>query len=424
MNVLVADDHEAIRAALKRLIARQFDCNIIEAADGLEALDAVARYNPTFALIDVDMPYVSGLEVLQSLRASPQYASMPVTIISGQNDEATVREMIRLGITDYLAKPLRSERVSARLSRLAQMFAENREIRTVPGRPTLASLNETTPILIADADPEFRHFFKEHLGTRYPVMEAAKGTDALKTCLSSMPTAVFIGNDTGLMAPEMLTKKLRTLRGLAGVPLIAVVPASAVEQTKEVGIYDAVLTRTFVPETFEKQFKELTNSATPYKDLCNKYPSFPLHVASATEQAFGMVGNCEIAQTAATWPPAAEGVQADVTITVEGQPFVIRLMIDCDMNAARTISAKMHAVHPTAATKDKCQATLGELLTIISGRIQKGLLEKELAASCSVPKTRCGAAKPAEYPADAQIFFASADNSVKLTAAIAVVKTD
>jgi len=100
MKVLVADDHEAIRAALKRLIARQFDCTIIEAADGLEALDAVARYNPTFALIDVDMPYVSGLEVLQSLRASPQYASMPVTIISGQNDEATVREMIRLGITD------------------------------------------------------------------------------------------------------------------------------------------------------------------------------------------------------------------------------------------------------------------------------------------------------------------------------------
>lgn len=420
MKVLVADDHEAIRAALKRLLVRQFDCTIIEAADGLEALDAVARYNPSFALIDVDMPYVSGLEVLQSLRASPQHAAMPVTIISGQNDEATVREMIRLGITDYLAKPLRSERVSARLTRMAEMLSATREQRAAQGQPPLSLLNETTPILIVDIDPEFRHFFKSHLGLRYPVMEAAKGTDAMKTCLSSVPTAIFIGNDTGLMGPEMLAKKLRTLRGLASVPLVAVVPASAVEQAKSSGAYDSVMTRTFVPEAFEKQFRELTNSSTPYKGLCQEYPHFPHHVSSATEQAFGMVGNCEIAPTANGWTTTGEGVQADVAITIEGRPIIIHLTIDCDMNSARTISAKMHSVHASSATRPQCESTLGELLTIISGRIQKGLLEKEMAASCGVPTTRSGVAKRTGDAPDAQLFFASSDDSVKVIATISV----
>ena len=420
MKVLVADDHEAIRAALKRLLVRQFDCTIIEAADGLEALDAVARYNPTFALIDVDMPYVSGLEVLQSLRASPLYASMPVTIISGQNDEGTVREMIRLGITDYLAKPLRSERVAARLTRMAEMFAATREQRAAEGQPPLSMLNETTPILIADTDPEFRHFFKAHLGLRHPVMEATKGTDALKMCLTSMPAAVFIGNDTGLMAPEMLTKKLRTLRGLAGVPLVAIVPASAVEQARSSGNYDAVMTRTFVPETFDKQFRELTATSTPYMGLCQSYPNFPLHVASATEQAFGMVANCEIAQTPGTWTARGEGVQADLALTVEDQPLAIHLTIDCDMASARTICAKMNAVHASSAGKEECEATLGELLSIIGGRIQKGLLERDIAAMCSVPNTRTGTAQPGDMNVDVQLFFASPDESVKVAAAITV----
>jgi CheY-like chemotaxis protein len=423
MKVLVADDHEAIRSALKRLLVKQFDCTIIEAADGLEALDAVARYNPTFALIDVDMPYVSGLEVLQSLRASPLHASMPITIISGQNDEATVREMIRLGITDYLAKPLRSERVAARLTRMAEMFAASREQRAAEGQPPLSALNETTPILIADSDPEFRHFFKAHLGTRYPVMEAPKGTDALKMCLTSMPAAVFIGNDTGLMAPEMLTKKLRALRGLAGVPLVAIVPGSALEQTKASGLYDAVVTRTFVPEAFDKQFRELTANATPYKALCQTYPNFPLHVASATEQAFGMLANCEIAQTTSTWTAAGDGVQADVTLAIEGQPLVVHLTIDCDMSSARTICAKMNAVHASTAGRAECEATLGELLTIISCRVQKGLLERDIAATCSVPQTRTGTPKPAEQNADVQLFFGSPDDSVKVAAAITVAAT-
>jgi CheY-like chemotaxis protein len=421
MKVLVADDHEPIRAALKRLLTQQFDCTIIEAADGLEALDAVSRYDPTFALIDVDMPYVSGLEVLQSLRASPLYAAMPVTIISGQNDEATVREMISLGITDYLAKPLRSERVVARLSRMAEMLAATRDQR-MAGRPPLAALNETTPILIADSDSEFRHFFKSHLGTRFPVMEASKGTDALKTCLSSLPVAVFIGNDTGLMGPELLTRKLRMLRGLVGVPLVAVVPPSLVDRAKESGLYDAVLTRTFVPETFEKQFRELTESATPYKGLCQEYPHFPLHVASATEQAFGMVGNCEIAQCERSWRPSGEGVQAGVTLSVEGRPLVIHLAIDCDLPSAKAISANMLAIHPSSATRPKCESTLSQLLTIIACRVQKGLLEHELAASCSPPFSRSGMALPSDQAADAQLFFASADDAVKLTLAITVVK--
>jgi hypothetical protein len=310
--------------------------------------------------------------------------------------------------------------VAARLTRMAEMLSATREQRAAQGQPPLSLLNETTPILIVDIDTEFRHFFKSHLGLRYPVMEAAKGTDAMKTCLSSVPTAIFIGNDTGLMGPEMLAKKLRTLRGLASVPLVAIVPTSAVEQTKASGAYDSVMTRTFVPEAFEKQFRELTNSGTPYKGLCQEYPHFPDHVSSATEQAFGMVGNCEIAPTANGWAATAEGVQADVAITIDGRPVVIHLTIDCDMNSARTISAKMHTVHASSATRPQCEATLGELLTIISGRIQKGLLEKEMAATCGVPTTRSGAAKRTGEPPDAQLFFSSSDDSVKVVATISV----
>src|SRR5919108_3003285 len=107
MKVLVCDDDSATRFVLKRVLLR-FECSVVEAIDGVAALDLLSRTEVAFVVLDIHMPVLSGIEVLQAIRSSPQHAELPVVVISGATDQLTVAELLRLGVSDFLTKPLKS----------------------------------------------------------------------------------------------------------------------------------------------------------------------------------------------------------------------------------------------------------------------------------------------------------------------------
>ena len=118
MTVLVADDDAATRLMLRRVLRGRFGCEIVDAADGASALDVLKTQDVDFVMLDLQMPQVSGLDVLRVLRGSEGGAALPVIVLTAEKNAETVQAVVALGIADYLTKPLTIELVTARILKL------------------------------------------------------------------------------------------------------------------------------------------------------------------------------------------------------------------------------------------------------------------------------------------------------------------
>jgi two-component system chemotaxis response regulator CheY len=122
MKVLVVDDDVVARMMLMHLIDSCGRHEIIEAEDGAEAWSmlaaAVPGQAPDIVFCDLRMPHLSGLELLQRLRAHPPVATLPFVLVSAATDGATRDEATALGADGYIVKPFRQDDVRAQFERI------------------------------------------------------------------------------------------------------------------------------------------------------------------------------------------------------------------------------------------------------------------------------------------------------------------
>ena len=103
-KILIIEDEESIRRVLKKvLIDENQSFKIIEACDGVQAIDMVKSNKLDLILCDIKMPKKDGIEVLRFLMSD--YPEIPVIMISGHGDLETAVESMRLGAFDYISKP-------------------------------------------------------------------------------------------------------------------------------------------------------------------------------------------------------------------------------------------------------------------------------------------------------------------------------
>lgn len=107
-RVLVVDDEEAIREVITALLAEQgYDCTT--AADGSEALQALAGHSFDLVLSDIVMPQMDGIRLLEKVRVS--YKHLPVVMLTAIHDIRTALDSIRKGAYDYVLKPFDKEQL-------------------------------------------------------------------------------------------------------------------------------------------------------------------------------------------------------------------------------------------------------------------------------------------------------------------------
>jgi CheY-like chemotaxis protein len=102
--VLIAEDDEATRHLTKLLLEIQ-GCCAIEAANGLEALEAALTFNVHLILMDIDMPVMDGLEATRRLRQNDCTRRVPIVAVTGHNNQRR-QEAFEAGCNDFLQKPL------------------------------------------------------------------------------------------------------------------------------------------------------------------------------------------------------------------------------------------------------------------------------------------------------------------------------
>ena len=103
-TVLIADDESSIRLLVHATIESD-DYLVMEAADGAQAWALIQKVKPSVVLLDVQMPGLSGLEVLRSIKLDPRLKSTRVILLTSKAQEGDVEAGLMAGADFYLTKP-------------------------------------------------------------------------------------------------------------------------------------------------------------------------------------------------------------------------------------------------------------------------------------------------------------------------------
>lgn len=109
-TILIIEDDESVRQTLVDMLELN-GFRTAEAANGIEGFAAAKREAPAMILTDVEMPGMSGFELLQRLRADPDLRTIPVIVLSAKADRAATRHGMELGASDFITKPFTEDEV-------------------------------------------------------------------------------------------------------------------------------------------------------------------------------------------------------------------------------------------------------------------------------------------------------------------------
>ena len=125
---LVVDDVELNREILEEMLDNEF--TVVFAADGIEALEAVDRYEKEIAviLLDLIMPRMDGMQVLEELGKRDLINKIPVLIISGETDPKIEEKCLSLGVSDFIKKPFNSVLVRHRVKNAEALNTSRAEL--------------------------------------------------------------------------------------------------------------------------------------------------------------------------------------------------------------------------------------------------------------------------------------------------------
>ena len=130
--LLVEDDKRDLELTLVALERSQLANEVIVVRDGAQALDYLMREgdfrhreegNPAVVLLDLKLPKVNGLEVLQRVRSTPSLRSMPVVMLTSSQEESDVVKSYELGVNAYVVKPVEFKQFVAAIADLGVFWA-------------------------------------------------------------------------------------------------------------------------------------------------------------------------------------------------------------------------------------------------------------------------------------------------------------
>jgi two-component system aerobic respiration control protein ArcA len=119
-SVLVIEDDETMRAALKRILESE-GLDVRTASDGTQLGEAIGDTPIDLILLDVGLPWINGLELAKLLREHDSLKNIPLVFISGKTSEFDVKRGFEAGADDYIKKPFEIEKVKKTIRTLLEL---------------------------------------------------------------------------------------------------------------------------------------------------------------------------------------------------------------------------------------------------------------------------------------------------------------
>ncbi|GMO48754.1 MAG: chemotaxis response regulator CheY [Treponemataceae bacterium] len=119
ITVLIVDDSRVTRNIVKNtFLELNIPCQFVEAVNGKEALKALTEQKIGLVLLDWNMPELSGLDFLQTVRAIEVYKDLPIIMVTSVSSRFNVLEALKSGATDYIVKPVSERQFKEKMKKL------------------------------------------------------------------------------------------------------------------------------------------------------------------------------------------------------------------------------------------------------------------------------------------------------------------
>lgn len=120
LKILTVDDSKTIRTIVKRAFS-PYDCEVFEAENGVEGLATAAKIKPDLIVLDLTMPVMNGVEMLEKLKADPNLKTIPVIMLTAESGRENVLRIVKLGVNDYIVKPFKGEQLIQRAEKILKL---------------------------------------------------------------------------------------------------------------------------------------------------------------------------------------------------------------------------------------------------------------------------------------------------------------
>ena len=230
LRVLLVDDEIMIREGFKRLFDWEgHDCQVVgEAADGMEALAQLDALRPDIVIMDINIPIMNGLKVIQVSRM--KHPNTAFVIVSGYDDFSYCREALRMQITDNILKPVNYDEFGTcidnlKISLFQQRLStepEQQEERTITGitRYLQEHLAEEMSLSILaerfHLNPQYiSQLFKSEIGVGFlAYLTNIRMEKAKKLLLSSSLPIADVAEQSGYGDYRVFTKVFKKAEGI------------------------------------------------------------------------------------------------------------------------------------------------------------------------------------------------------------------
>ena len=118
MKVLVVDDFVTMRRIVRNILKQIGFKNITEAEDGKAALNELKKEKPDLILCDWNMPGMSGLDLLNVIRADDQFKGIPFIMVTAEAQKNNIVDAVKAGVNSYIVKPFTAETINEKLKKV------------------------------------------------------------------------------------------------------------------------------------------------------------------------------------------------------------------------------------------------------------------------------------------------------------------
>jgi two-component system chemotaxis response regulator CheY len=118
MKVLVVDDFATMRRIVKGVLKQLGFSDIIEAENGISALDELKREKVGLIVSDWNMPKMTGLELLKAVKEDETLKSIPFIMVTAEGQKENVLEAVKAGVSNYIVKPFTPETFNEKLQKV------------------------------------------------------------------------------------------------------------------------------------------------------------------------------------------------------------------------------------------------------------------------------------------------------------------
>lgn len=214
-KILVVDDDQNMNEFTSRLLRNKHQCEVVSVYNAIDAFYYLENFNFDLTILDISMPIIDGMEVLTLIRENENLKKMPVVMMTANRDKDTITEVIKLGVLDYIAKPLTVEGTNKKLADILTKISIANQSANKIGR-----VLSDKDILIAENDATLKKNFNESSSSDFNCTFVTSGIDVLKQYIKIKPKKVYLGKEILGLNRAFIIKALRKIDNNGGLKII------------------------------------------------------------------------------------------------------------------------------------------------------------------------------------------------------------